>query len=226
MIELLVVISLVSVLIALLLPALGHARRAARAVACSSQSRQLAFSFIHYAGDYRGTFPASRHNGVVWMKLVKPYYASTDLLLCPEASRRAAEQDISGDDFTAWNRGDNENTSWDGSYAHNGWVAWNGQAVGVWNDAFAWSNINSIDVPGSRIPVVTDSRFWRTYPRHIDNPLATGSIGMAVNVLRLRHPNSTVHVGFMDGSTRAVEIFELYDLKWHRAFVPQGRIEF
>ena len=57
LIELLVVISIIALLIGLLLPALGAAREAARAVACSSNQRQLGIAFNSYFTDFDGDLP-------------------------------------------------------------------------------------------------------------------------------------------------------------------------
>jgi len=56
LIELLVVIAIIGVLVALLLPALGAARRSARLVECLSNLRQLAATQLIYHEDY-GRFP-------------------------------------------------------------------------------------------------------------------------------------------------------------------------
>ncbi len=53
LIELLVVIAVIAMLIALLLPALGQAREAGRAVKCRSNIKQFALAATEYAMDYK-----------------------------------------------------------------------------------------------------------------------------------------------------------------------------
>ena len=61
LIELLVVISIIAVLIGILLPALGAARRSARGIKCASNMRQLAIGFQVYATDNRDVAVPGRH---------------------------------------------------------------------------------------------------------------------------------------------------------------------
>ncbi|MGB0768201.1 MAG: prepilin-type N-terminal cleavage/methylation domain-containing protein [Phycisphaeraceae bacterium] len=56
LIELLVVVSIVGLLIALLLPALGSARASVRATMCLSNQRQTAAALINYTAEHRGRF--------------------------------------------------------------------------------------------------------------------------------------------------------------------------
>lgn len=57
LIELLVVISIVALLIALLLPALGHARQAENSMQCLSNLRQIGISLTLYLAEYESKLP-------------------------------------------------------------------------------------------------------------------------------------------------------------------------
>lgn len=98
LVELLVVVGIVTVLIALLLPALTKARAQAYQVACLSNLRQIGTSFFLYTGTSKGWFPAPAMAGspqpedwVHWEANRNPAegtlvpYLGTDMrvLMCP-----------------------------------------------------------------------------------------------------------------------------------------------
>ena len=76
LVELLVVMSIVSLLIALLIPALGAARSTSRAVQCNSNMRQTAIAVINYAADCNDLLPwnntGGNSNGYnIWPQFIK-----------------------------------------------------------------------------------------------------------------------------------------------------------
>lgn len=58
LIELLVVVALIALLIGVLLPALGGAKKSARTLLCQTNMRQMGTAAINYGIDYRDTIPA------------------------------------------------------------------------------------------------------------------------------------------------------------------------
>ena len=62
LVELLVVIGIIAVLVAILLPALNSARRAASQVQCASNMKQLSLGLIMYIQQNKGKFPPTAVN--------------------------------------------------------------------------------------------------------------------------------------------------------------------
>lgn len=90
LIELLVVISIIALLVGILLPALGSARRAAQQSVCLSNTRQIALVMQMYADDDRQSFyPTARMmmmgDGpeMSWINQTRPYIEATSVYVCP-----------------------------------------------------------------------------------------------------------------------------------------------
>ena len=66
LIELLVVISIIALLIGILLPALGAARKTAQSVSCKSNLRQIGFALEMYVGQYDEWLPTAEPINREW----------------------------------------------------------------------------------------------------------------------------------------------------------------
>jgi len=77
LIELLVVISIIALLIAILLPALGAARESARSAQCLSRVRQIAIAATTYSVDNKDQYPPNNiDDGDVWFTHIVGYLPS------------------------------------------------------------------------------------------------------------------------------------------------------
>ena len=88
LIELLVVISIIAVLIALLLPALGQARKSAVQVQCASHYRQIMLAVRGYVqdnDDYYMDFDSSLWNEPIWGRwtVLAEYVQDNRVMICP-----------------------------------------------------------------------------------------------------------------------------------------------
>ena len=71
LVELLVVVGIITVLIAMLLPALGRARQQARAVVCLANLRQLASGYHDYLRSNRGRAPVFGEGTDGWLHMAE-----------------------------------------------------------------------------------------------------------------------------------------------------------
>jgi prepilin-type N-terminal cleavage/methylation domain-containing protein/prepilin-type processing-associated H-X9-DG protein len=82
LVELLVVIGIISILIAMLLPALNKARAQAQAVSCASNVRQIGLAMRMYANENHDWLPPICDNylapTVYWTTLLKPFMQLTN----------------------------------------------------------------------------------------------------------------------------------------------------
>jgi prepilin-type N-terminal cleavage/methylation domain-containing protein len=88
LIELLVVISIIAILAALLLPVLGRAKEASRAIACLNNLRQLGLASSTYGMDNKGRLPyfldwLYTTPGDLTTGRLYPYLKSKSVYLCP-----------------------------------------------------------------------------------------------------------------------------------------------
>ncbi len=106
LVELLVVIAIISLLAALLLPALRSAREQARSATCMSNLKQAGLALTMYANESNGYAPYvyDAKNGILWTTMlasrnyVPPFrVGATSVLFCPSQSPRVYQG--GGDQF-------------------------------------------------------------------------------------------------------------------------------
>lgn len=95
LIELLVVIAIISILAAILFPVFARARESARRASCMSNMKQIGLAIMMYTQDYDEMlvsykYPPYVHGdpgGYGWQAALFPYVNSSQLWICPSASK-------------------------------------------------------------------------------------------------------------------------------------------
>jgi prepilin-type N-terminal cleavage/methylation domain-containing protein/prepilin-type processing-associated H-X9-DG protein len=218
LVELLVVIGIAAVMIAILIPTLGAARRQARTLVCLSNVRQLGAAYQVYLSQNNGS--SFEYPGF-WMPLLKPLSNQIRLFsICPEATDSSSGV---GSDYESWEMSGNR-----GSYTFNGWLYrydLNDPTEG--SDALGpLSAYISLPTSGSNtVPIFSDGIWVNAWPHdtdtpptNLEQPLSTSSNEMC-RVCIDRHRNA-VNMIFLDGHGETITLADLWQQRWSNAFVP------
>ncbi len=198
LIELLVVIAIIALLMGILMPAIGRAKKQAQSVGCQARLRSWGLLFKLYTDDNEGYFNKGWDIGesALWMNALRPYYKDNwDMLLCPTATRQMANMNDWGTFKAAWRdipnvyraRGEGTTKRFVFSYSINSWTNYMSQDRGgspprhKWE---FWKNVNDVTdadpatgaptgrpVSTNNIPVFADGTWHDAWPRAADTPV-------------------------------------------------------
>lgn len=242
LIELLVVISIIAMLLAILMPALGKVKEQAKRVVCMSNVSQWSKIFGIYTADSQGAFMKGWYGNAAeregqWMYALAEYTGKKDhkIWCCPFAANEdKCPIDVLGNkqgEFsskTPWGHiVDNQHGGYDssaedyGSYGINSFVydtpPHSQPATKFWRK----STVGGGEGRPAEIPVFGDSMWCEMWPDFSNAPPPVEGVWGGYNMSAVcidRHNNQTSYFMFMDFSVRKVELKELWKLKWYKGW--------
>ena len=130
LIELLVVIAIIAILAALMLPVLSTAREKARSTSCSSNLKQIAFSYTNYCEDNAAQTPPV-WSPQRWIDSLAPYIAvrkdtKGNVWYCPTDSRAGNDRVVWGNNDSVLSYGINQAYRHDPDFRQKPYLLWNG----------------------------------------------------------------------------------------------------
>ncbi len=230
LVELLVTIAIVTILTAIMVPVLVHARDSARGVMCRANLHQWGLALAAYTQDNdHNFFGWPRDSLPTWLEPAGAYVQNQhDLLLCASARLRSEDANVAlGGTNIAWIY--NGSTKLQGSYCLNGWVQ-NAKEIKNRDPDFQddsdrfWRNclIKGAD----NVPVLADGAWWWAEPESHHRPPERQGAGHAsaggIGFFCIDRHDGAVNALFMDWSVRTTGLKQLWTLKWHRRYDTAG----
>ena len=247
LIELLVVLAVIAILMGILLPTLQRVRRLAKGIACQGNLRQWGLMFTLYADNNDHKYFEQR-DGDTWIGPMEPYYrgCKNSLFLCPmaikpyigEPEQRPTDLGIralsqkrywamayigAGTKYHAWWLFEPKPFC---SYGLNDWLMDHSGSSSYMGSAADIGN-------ASHVPIFLDCIWRGSRPHKLDKPPADDDCPPEIPAGANPHISSmqyfcidrhhqSINSAFMDGSVRKVGLKQLWVLKWHRYFDPNG----
>jgi prepilin-type N-terminal cleavage/methylation domain-containing protein/prepilin-type processing-associated H-X9-DG protein len=211
LIELLVVISIVSLLISILLPALAGARKAARTIACASNTRSQVTAMLSYTADYQShgpgygqtlpllfDNPASMASGSVLLDQLDDYVKmDSQIWHCP--SDTIYYHDQYNQHFASFG-GSNKATSYSNGMTRKKLTTftwgetedWRVELLPIKNEAWRVYDVSGKAITkASKQPMTADAAWW---------------IYKIDDLWQVPHDGNTVNVSFLDGHVNRHEV--------------------
>ena len=247
LIELLVVIAIIAILAALLLPALSRAKQKAKQVQCLSNIKQIGLANSMYVSDYSKTvvYQDAVEGYVLWLEKIAQYSAKVDKVrICPSITHQSVQRvpkptqalDSYGTCDEAWIWGPVNGKYWYGGYSFNGWMYSDGPA----SSSYEFKKETAVQRP-VETPVFGDAMWVDAWPQATDPaprnlyegwgypPGGMGRFGLARhgsigvpprNVAPGTKLPGSINISFVDGHGGLWQLNRLWNLYWHRDYVP------
>jgi len=246
LIELLVVIAIIAILAAMLLPALSKAKMKGQEAVCRSNLKQMGLGFQLYLTDFGKSYPIAYTKDQFWMAKVMRDAPGNRLRICPAApvpANRVLGAEAWGSAMAAWYGPATNpvqwNTGYEGSYGMNGWLYSAEGDLGSGDATKHFTKESEFQKPVKN-PIFADCAWADGWPLATDVPARnlvadqTGSAMARFCIARhgsAPHPPprlvpagsflpGSIHMVFIDGHVEAVGLNTLWDIYWHRGYVP------
>ncbi|MCK5000909.1 MAG: type II secretion system protein [Anaerohalosphaera sp.] len=243
LIELLVVISIIALLLAILMPALGAVKERARSVVCRANLHQWGLCYQLYSSDWDQlpTFVGGTVGQTTYMESLRDYYDDINKMRTCSSATKVAEKG-----WTAWDGSNNipgqADKAWYVDGAQATWVAADDWGVGsfgenswiretVTNRPEPWGSLTAMTRP-SEVPLILDARWnnaWPTDDRlaEVGSETSLFNIGnwSSMSCFAMRRHADGVNAAMADMSAIPVDAEELWTLKWHRNFKKTNDVD-
>jgi prepilin-type N-terminal cleavage/methylation domain-containing protein/prepilin-type processing-associated H-X9-DG protein len=238
--EMLAVVAIIVIVLAMLLPALGSARRTGRSTVCLAMTHQHSVAHRAFLADNKTKLMAWWANGTaLWVQNIEPYSTDKGIFLCPEADVWVTPDPgprNRGSATSPWRWGSRYGGTLYGSYGLNGFVYdindgtsnpsnFNGRDTPSSKDYWFGSKSAQIRRP-SQTPFTADSNWYDAWPQDYQGPPADG-LGISIGwhnkytmhrFIFDRHPNKVINMSFVDGHSKAVPVVDLWKHRWSTKF--------
>jgi len=242
LIELLVVIAIIALLMSILMPSLSLARKQARSAGCKMNLHNWGLIWSMYCDQNDGRFPVPTDLGWkrgTWIVALRNEWdTKSNILRCPSALKRRPDGNAWGGSQYSYIQGTGDSVSTRDprerqeicSYGANNWLYdFKPGVTAIQGRPTEWNWRTKSTRQAYQVPVFSDA-MWRgggpyTHGAGGDPPdFDSQWSGYAAEMKHFcidRH-NGFVNVLFMDWSSRAVGVKELWTIKWHKTFDTAG----